>query len=90
MKAGGCTPRPRKLSPASTVTTTGTSMAARMRSGPTKLGMTWRQRIMGAPAPSERTRSSFPVLATPVTSAPSALASWTAQILNSGCFEPGS
>src|SRR3546814_13456920 len=49
--AGGGTPTPRKLRPASMVMTTGMSMEARMSSGPMRLGRMWTATMLGAPAP---------------------------------------
>src|SRR3546814_3607532 len=49
--AGGGTPTPRKLRPASMVMTTGMSMEARMSSGPMMLGRMWTATMRGAPAP---------------------------------------
>ena len=51
---GGRTPMPRNDRPASVVITSGTSIDARINSGPITLGSTWTPRMRGVPAPMAR------------------------------------
>ena len=55
--AGGGTPRPRKLMPASMVITTGMSMQAMMSTGPMMLGRMWTASTRTIPAPTARVAS---------------------------------